>query len=189
MPPSSCAVPRKEALSDPPGDLHLPRKVSLEEALRFFDCALETLGGSQEAPSSIPMPKDPGDPSPAIPYWDCDLLVLPEDCWGDVGMELPPPQPAMPEQQPKRQCKSPLLRPPRKRRALAAGTGVAGGDWSQSSPGTRTDMGAAGQGARTHHSKGCKAFVTNTTSCRCCRAQGLWGKNDARGGPACEVRC
>jgi len=122
----------------------------LREALRLFGYSLDILGVSQDEASRVPMPGDPAGTGAAIPPYNFPSLSLPEEPlspnssnlevtnairaikesimglepWGDEGVDLPPSQPAVAEQQ----GNSTLPEPPSKRSALAGGTGLAGGD-------------------------------------------------------------
>lgn len=140
--PSHCAAPHIQAIGDKAGDLSLPKAMLL-------DCSLV----SQDSPSSIPMPWDPGGTGGAISHCDIGLLSLPtelltpnysipetsnallsleqfntigtgpQEPWWDAGTDSPPPQPGRPEKWWEKQ-KSTFPNPPSKRRGLAAGTRV-----------------------------------------------------------------
>ena len=139
------------------GDLALPERVPLEEALRVFDCSLDTEGLIQDGPDSSPMPGDPADTGAAVPPCPFASLALPEELltpdygvpeiadailgleefakglqphepWGDAAMDLPPSQPATAQQRGRKRGSSPSTEPPSQRRALAGSRGGAGGD-------------------------------------------------------------
>ncbi|XP_074933716.1 proline-rich protein 22 [Phalacrocorax aristotelis] len=146
-------APQNQPLGDTAADLTLPEEVPLHEALRLFGCSLDEPGISQEGASSSPTPGNPSATSTGIPPCDFTALSLPKELlspnysvpesaeavlslegfstvglellelWGDVGMELPGPQPAMSGLRGKKRGKSPLPKAPRKRRALAGSRG------------------------------------------------------------------
>ena len=151
VPPSPSPAPC--SVGDMPSDL----SVSLEEALRIFDCSLDTERLSQDGPDSGPMPADPTDTGAAVPPCPLTSLALPQELltpdytvpeiayailgldqfvmglqphepWGDAAMDLPPSQPAMAQQRGRKRGSSPSTEPPSKCRALAGSTGLPGGD-------------------------------------------------------------
>ncbi|XP_064296402.1 proline-rich protein 22 [Phalacrocorax carbo] len=147
-PTSPSPAPHNQPLGDPAADLTLPEEVPLHEALRLFGCSLDEPGISQEGASSSPTPGNPSATSAGIPPCDFTALSLPKELlspnysvpesteailslegfstvglelqepWGDAGMELPGPQPAMSGVRGKKRGKSHLPKAPRKRRAL-----------------------------------------------------------------------
>ncbi|CAM9488128.1 unnamed protein product, partial [Bubo scandiacus] len=156
IPPSPTADPRNQGLEDMAEDLAMSQEVPLKEALRLFGCSMDDLGVSQDNHSSSPTPVGPGDTGTAIPRCDMTWLSLPQEMlspdysvpetadailsledfvmgleaqepWGDVGMEPPPSQPAVPEKRGWKRGQSTLSPPPSKRRALAASPGGPGG--------------------------------------------------------------
>ncbi|KAM9620006.1 uncharacterized protein ACIBXB_019779 [Morphnus guianensis] len=154
VPPSPCAAPHTESPGDIAGALAVPDGVLLEEALRLLGCSLDTVGASQDRPSSSPVPGDTGGTGTATPDWDLSPLSLPEELLSpdscipelsdptlsletfhgigmepqepqeDAGMDLPPSLSAVAEEPRKRQAQSSLPMPPSKRRALADNRGV-----------------------------------------------------------------
>jgi len=78
VPPSPRPAPLNQHPGDPAGDLAVPEEVPLEEALRIFDCFLDTMGVSHDGASSSPMPGDHGGIGIAIPPCDFASLSLPE---------------------------------------------------------------------------------------------------------------
>ncbi|XP_074707607.1 proline-rich protein 22-like [Strix uralensis] len=156
VPTSPGAVPHNEDLGGTPEDLELSDEMLLEEALSLFDWSLDSVGISQDSQSSSPTPGDPGDNGAAIPPCDSSSLELPDELlcldftipdtidsvlgledflmgleaqepWGDVGMEPPPSQPAVPEKRGWKRGQSTLSPPPSKRRAVTASPGGPGG--------------------------------------------------------------
>ncbi|XP_054660344.1 proline-rich protein 22-like, partial [Grus americana] len=153
--PCPSAAPHDQALGDPAGDLTVSEEVPLEEALRLFGCSPDTVGVSQDSPSSGPVPGELGGTGAAIPPCDFAWLSLPEELltpdysvpeitgailsleefygigmeprepWGAAGMALPPSQAAACEKRGKKRGQSALPKPASKRRALAGSTGVA----------------------------------------------------------------
>ncbi|XP_052656317.1 rho GTPase-activating protein 17-like [Harpia harpyja] len=63
VPPSPSAAPHNQALGDPAEDLEVSEEMLLQEALRLFGCSPDTVGASQDAPSSSPEPGHPGGTS------------------------------------------------------------------------------------------------------------------------------
>ncbi|XP_054660348.1 uncharacterized protein LOC129196615, partial [Grus americana] len=153
--PCPSAAPHDQALGDPAGDLTVSEEVPLEEALRLFGCSPDTVGVSQDSPSSGPVPGELGGTGAAMPPCDFAWLSLPEELltpdysvpeitgailsleefygigmeprepWGAAGMALPPSQAAACEKRGKKRGQSALPKPASKRRALAGSTGVA----------------------------------------------------------------
>ncbi|XP_040975342.1 proline-rich protein 22-like [Aquila chrysaetos chrysaetos] len=154
IPASPCADPHNQALWEPVGELVASEEVALQEALVLFDCSLDGVGVSQDAPSSSPMPEDTGGTGTATPDRDFSSLSLPEELltpdycipelsdimlslkisnvigmepqelWEDAGMDLPPSPPAVADKPRKRQAQSSFPMPPSKRRALTANMGL-----------------------------------------------------------------
>ncbi|KAM6040319.1 proline-rich protein 22 [Theristicus caerulescens] len=103
--------------------------LSLEKLLTIGTEPQELLGDADaDMDGDLPPPQELlGD---ADADMDGDLpppQQLLRDADADMDGDLPPPQPAVPEKRGKQRAKSTLPKPPRKRRALAASTGVAGG--------------------------------------------------------------
>ncbi|XP_054660346.1 proline-rich protein 22-like, partial [Grus americana] len=129
------------------GDLTVSEEVPLEEALRLFGCSPDTVGVSQDSPSSGPVPGELGGTGAAMPPCDFAWLSLPEELltpdysvpeitgailsleefygigmeprepWGAAGMALPPSQAAACEKRGKKRGQSALPKPASKRRA------------------------------------------------------------------------
>ncbi|XP_040393921.1 proline-rich protein 22 [Cygnus olor] len=74
-------IPHTQAMGDAPEspDMSLPEEVLLEEAMRLFDCSLGAGAGSQDSPSSVPIPEDPSVTNSSNPCYDISSLLLPEE--------------------------------------------------------------------------------------------------------------
>ncbi|XP_072701973.1 proline-rich protein 22 [Ciconia boyciana] len=59
VPPSPSADPCNQALGDLEEELEVSEEMLLQEALRLFECSSDTVGVSQDGPSTDPMPGDP----------------------------------------------------------------------------------------------------------------------------------
>ncbi|XP_035204238.1 LOW QUALITY PROTEIN: proline-rich protein 22 [Oxyura jamaicensis] len=74
-------IPDTQAMGDAPESpsTSLPEEVLLEEAMRLFDCSLGAGEGSQDSPSSVPIPEEPSDTNSSNPCYDISSLWLPEE--------------------------------------------------------------------------------------------------------------
>ncbi|XP_026720959.1 proline-rich protein 22 [Athene cunicularia] len=169
VPPSPAADPYSHGPGDVMDDLAVTEEMLQQEALRLLGCSLDTVGVSQNGPSSSLTPGNPGHTGAAVPPCDSPSLELPDkllslDCGildtidsvlgledfllgleaqepsGDVGMEPPPSQPAVPEKRGRKRRQSDLAAPPSKRREL--------GDRPGGPEGKRDLCGEPGSGRR-----------------------------------------